>query len=410
MTHPNRPSRRRALQLGAMGAASALAGMPSLSFAKATYDVGANDKEIKLGNLEPYSGPASAYATCGKTLEAYWKWVNANGGVGGRQIKFLTLDDGYNPARSVELTRKLVEQEEVLCMFASLGSSQNIAVQKYLNAKKVPQLFVGAGTTRFGEHKTYPWTMGWQPSYQAEGKIFARHIMENHPNGKVAVLMQNDDFGKDNMQGLLDGFGAKKSMITQHITYDVTDPTVDSALVKMKSAGCDVFVNISTPKFAAQAIRKVVELGWKPAHYLASVSQSVSSVLKPAGLDNAKGIISANYLMETSSPEAATDKAMQVYFAMMKQFYPSGDPHDTLNLLSYSTAATMHQVLKQCGDNLTRANVMKEAANLKNYAAPLLFPGITVNTSPTDYYPIKQKVLQRFDGQKYETITKPLAG
>ena len=410
MTHPNHPSRRRALQLGAMGAASALAGLPGLSFAKGTYDVGANDKEIKLGNLEPYSGPASAYGTCGKTLEAFFKSVNASGGVNGRQIKFLSLDDAYNPARSVELTRKLIEQDEVLCMFGALGSSQNIAVQKYMNAKKIPQLFVGAGTTRFGDHKSFPWTMGWQPSYQMEGRIFARHILENHPNAKIAVLMQNDDFGKDYFQGLTDGLGAKKGMVTQHITYDVTDPTIDSALVKMKSAGCDVFVNIATPKFAAQAIRKVVELAWKPAHYLVSVSQSVSSVLKPAGLDNAKGIISANYLMETSSAEAATDKAMQTYFAVMKQFYPSGDPHDTLNVLSYSTAATMLQVLKQCGDNLTRANVMKEAANLKNYAAPLLFPGITVNTSPTDYYPIKQKVLQRFDGQKYETITKPLAG
>ena len=410
MTHPNHPSRRRALQLGAMGAASALAGLPGLSFAKGTYDVGANDKEIKLGNLEPYSGPASAYGTCGKTLEAFFKSVNASGGVNGRQIKFLSLDDAYNPARSVELTRKLIEQDEVLCMFGALGSSQNIAVQKYMNAKKIPQLFVGAGTTRFGDHKSFPWTMGWQPSYQMEGRIFARHILENHPNAKIAVLMQNDDFGKDYFQGLTDSLGAKKGMVTQHITYDVTDPTIDSALVKMKSAGCDVFVNIATPKFAAQAIRKVVELAWKPAHYLVSVSQSVSSVLKPAGLDNAKGIISANYLMETSSAEAATDKAMQTYFAVMKQFYPSGDPHDTLNVLSYSTAATMLQVLKQCGDNLTRANVMKEAANLKNYAAPLLFPGITVNTSPTDYYPIKQKVLQRFDGQKYETITKPLAG
>ena len=410
MTHPNHPSRRRALQLGAMGAASALAGLPGLSFAKGTYDVGANDKEIKLGNLEPYSGPASAYGTCGKTLEAFFKSVNASGGVNGRQIKFLSLDDAYNPARSVELTRKLIEQDEVLCMFGALGSSQNIAVQKYMNAKKIPQLFVGAGTTRFGDHKSFPWTMGWQPSYQMEGRIFARHILENHPNAKIAVLMQNDDFGKDYFQGLTDGLGAKKGMVTQHITYDVTDPTIDSALVKMKSAGCDVFVNIATPKFAAQAIRKVVELAWKPAHYLVSVSQSVSSVLKPAGLDNAKGIISANYLMETSSAEAATDKAMQTYFAVMKQFYSSGDPHDTLNVLSYSTAATMLQVLKQCGDNLTRANVMKEAANLKNFAAPLLFPGITVNTSPTDYYPIKQKVLQRFDGQKYETITKPLAG
>ena len=400
--------RRRALQLAAMAAVTG--GLPSLSFAKGTYDVGANDKEIKLGNLHPYSGPASAYGTCGKSIEAFFKKVNAAGGVNGRQIKFITLDDAYNPAKSVGMTRKLVEQEEVLCMFCSLGSSQNIAVQKYMNAKKVPQLFVNTGNTAFGDYKKFPWTMGWQPPYQAEGKIFAHHILENRPNAKIAVLMQNDDFGKDNFQGLVDGLGAKKGLITQHITYDLTDPTIDSALVKMKSAGCDVFVSLTTPKFAAQAIRKIAELGWKPAHYLASVSQSITSVLKPAGLDNAKGIISASYIMETSSPEAATDKAMQDYFAMMKAHYPSGDPHDTLNVLGYSVGSTMVQVLKQCGDDLTRANVMKQAANLKGYQPPLLWAGIDCNTSPTDYYPLKKKVLARFNGTRYENITKPLAG
>ncbi|ARU06812.1 branched-chain amino acid ABC transporter substrate-binding protein [Comamonas serinivorans] len=391
---------------------AALSGaLPMTALAKGTYDVGASDKEIKLGNLHPYSGPASAYGTCGKSIEAYFKKVNASGGVNGRRINFVTLDDAYNPAKSVEMTRKLVEQEEVLCMFASLGSSQNIAVQKYLNARKVPQLFVNAGTTRFGDYKEFPWTMGWQPTYQAEGRIYARHILENHPNAKIGVLMQNDDFGKDNMKGLLDGLGDKaKTMITQHLTYDLTDPTIDSALVKLKSAGCDVFVSITTPKFAAQAIRKVAELGWKPAHYLASVSQSVSAVLKPAGFENAKGIISAAYIMETSSPAAATDPHMKNYFAIMKEFYPSGDPHDTLNVLGYSMGATMVQVLKQCGDELTRANVMKQAANLKNFPAPLLFPGIECNTSPTDYYPVKQKVLQRFNGQQYEAFTKPLMG
>ena len=399
--------RRRALKLAAV--TSLAAALPMTSFAKGTYDVGATDKEIKLGNLNPYSGPASAYGTCGKTLEAYFKKVNAEGGINGRQIKFLTLDDAYNPAKSVELTRKLVEQDEVLLMFASLGSSHNIAVQKYLNAKKIPQLFVGAGTTKFGDYKDFPWTMGWQPSYQAEGRIYAKHIMDNHPNAKIGVLMQNDDFGKDNMKGLVDGLGDKaKTMITQHVTYDVTDPTIDSALVKLKSAGCDVFVNISSPKFAAQAIRKVVELGWRPAHYLASVSQSISSVLKPAGLDNAKGLISSAFLMETTSPEAAKDPNMQAYFAMMKQFYPSGDPHDSLNVLCYSVSATMAHVLRQCGDDLTRANIMKQATSLKGYVAPLLYPGIDINTSATDHYPIKKKVLQRFNGKQYESISQPL--
>jgi branched-chain amino acid transport system substrate-binding protein len=388
----------------------ALPAVPTLALAKGQYDVGASDKEIKLGNLNPYSGPASAYGACGKSLEAYFKKINDEGGVNGRKINFITLDDAYNPARSVELTRKLVEQEEVLLMFASLGSSQNLAVQKYMNARKVPQLFVNTGNTAFGDHKKFPWTMGWQPSYQAEGKIIARHILENHPNAKIGVLMQNDDFGKDNMKGLLDGLGAKKSLITQHLTYDLTDPTIDSALVKLKSAGCDVFVSFTTPKFAAQAIRKNAELGWKPAHYLASVSQSIASVLKPAGLENAKGIISSAYIMEASSPEAAADKHMQDYLAMMKKYYPSGDPYDTLNVLGYPLGATMVQVLKQCGDELTRANVMKQAANLKNFQAPLLYPGVDISTSPTDYYPIKKKVMVRFNGERYESISKPLEG
>ncbi|MCL1960677.1 MAG: ABC transporter substrate-binding protein, partial [Desulfovibrionaceae bacterium] len=378
---------------------------------KGTYDPGASDKEIKLGNLHPYSGPASAYGACGRALDAYFKMINATGGVNGRQIRFITLDDAYNPAKSVELTRKLVEQEEVLCMFCSLGSSHNLAVRKYLNARKVPQLFNNAGTTQFGDYKEFPWTMGWQPTYQAEGHIYAHRIMENHPNARIGVLQQNDDFGKDNMKGLLDGLGDKaKTMIAQHITYDLTDPTIDSALVKLHASGCDVFVNLSTPKFAAQAIRKMAELGWKPAHYLSSVSASVKSVLSPAGFDNAKDLITAAYLMETSSPEAATDKNMQAYFAFMKAYNASGDPDEALNVLGYSVGATMVQVLKQCGDDLTRANVMKQAANLKDFAAPLLWPGITLSTSPTDYYPIKQKVLVRFNGQKYEAISKPLMG
>ena len=411
-THCIDEQRRRALALGSGSALAALSGAWPLSvWAKGTYDVGASDKEIKLGNLHPYSGPASAYGTCGKSLDAYFKMINAAGGINGRQIKFVTLDDAYNPAKSVELTRKLVEQEEVLCLFSSLGSSQNLAVRKYLNAKKIPQLFINAGTTDFGNYKEYPWTMGWQPPYQTEGHIFARHILENHPNAKVGVLQQNDDFGKDNAKGLLDGLGEKaKTLIAQHITYDLTDPTIDSALVKLQTTGCDVFVNITTPKFAAQSIRKMAELGWKPAHYLCSVSQSIESVLRPAGFDNAKGLITAAHLMEPTSPEAAADKNMQNYFAFMKAYFPAGDRNDPLNVLGYSVGATMVQVLKQCGDDLTRDNVMKQAANLKNFAAPLLQPGIVLNTSPTDYYPLKQKVLVRFNGQRYETITKPLAG
>ena len=399
---------RRSLKLGAgMLLASAL---PLVAKAQKKYDTGASDTEIKLGNLNPYSGPASAYGTVGKAMQAYFDKVNATGGINGRKINFMTLDDAYNPAKSVEQTRKLVEQDEVLLMFASLGTAQNIAVQRYLNAKKIPQLFVNTGATRFGDPKANPWTMGWQPTYQAEGRLYAKHILQTKPNAKIGVLMQNDDFGKDYMKGLLDGLGDKaKTMVTHHLTYEVTDPTVDSQLVTLKSAGCDVFVSITTPKFAAQAIRKAAEIGWKPTQYLVSVSQSMSSVLKPAGFENAVGIISSTYLLTPSDPAAAGNKDVAEYAAVMKQYYPAGDPDDTLNANGYSTAATMVQVLRQAGDNLTRENIMKQAANL-NFTPPMLYPGIDVKTSPDDFFPIAKKALQRFNGKTYETILQATAG
>jgi branched-chain amino acid transport system substrate-binding protein len=399
---------RRSLKLGAgMLLASAL---PLVAQAQAKYDTGASDSEIKLGNLNPYSGPASAYGTVGKAMQAYFDKVNASGGVNGRKIKFMTLDDAYNPSKSVEQTRKLVEQDEVLLMFASLGTAQNIAVQRYLNAKKIPQLFINTGATRFGDPKTNPWTMGWQPTYQAEGRLYAKHILQTQPNAKIGVLMQNDDFGKDYLKGLLDGLGDKaKTMVTQQLTYEVSDPTIDSQMVTLKSAACDVFVNITTPKFAAQAIRKAAEIGWKPTHYLVSVSQSMSSVLKPAGFENSIGIISSTYLVTPSDPAAAGNKEVAEYAATMKQYYPGGDPDDTLNANGYSSAATMVQVLRMAGDNLTRENIMKQAANL-NFTPPMLYPGIDIKTAPDDFFPIQKKALQRFNGKSYETILPATAG
>ena len=399
---------RRSLKLGAgMLLASVF---PLVSHAQKKYDPGASDTEIKLGNLNPYSGPASAYGTVGKAMQAYFDKVNATGGINGRKINFMTLDDAYNPAKSVEQTRKLVEQDEVLLMFGSLGTAQNIAVQRYLNAKKIPQLFINTGATRFGDPKTNPWTMGWQPTYQAEGRLYAKHILQTKPNAKIGVLMQNDDFGKDYMKGLLDGLGDKaKTMVTQHLTYEVSDPTIDSQMVTLKSAGCDVFVSITTPKFAAQAIRKAAEIGWKPTQYLVSVSQSASSVLKPAGLENAVGIISSTYLLTPLDPAAAGNKDAAEYAATMKQYYPSGDPEDTLNANGYSTAATMVQVLRMAGDNLTRENIMKQAANM-NFTPPMLYPGIDIKTAPDDFFPIQKKALQRFNGKTYETILQATAG
>lgn len=397
---------RRSLRpvLKTLAALAIVSALPLASWAQKKYDTGASDTEIKIGNLNPYSGPASAYGTVGRAMKAYFDKVNASGGVNGRKIVFLTLDDAYNPAKSVEQTRKLVEQDEVLLMFASLGTAQNIAVQRYLNAKKIPQLFVNTGATRFGDPKAYPWTMGWQPTYQAEGRMFGQHILKTKPNAKIGVLMQNDDFGKDYMKGLMEGLGDKaKGMITHHLTYEVTDPTIDSQLVTLKSAGCDVFVSITTPKFAAQAIRKTAEIGWKPTQYLVSVSQSITSVLKPAGLDNAVGVISSTYLLTPSDPEAAGSKEVAEYVSVMKQFYPDGNPDDTLNSNGYASAATLVQVLRQAGDNLTRENIMKQAANL-SFTPPMLYPGIEVKTTPDDFFPIQKKALQKFNGKAYETL------
>lgn len=367
--------------------------------AQKQYDTGASDKEIRIGHLVPYSGPVSAYGTIGKAINAYFSKLNAEGGIHGRKINLLSLDDAYTPSRTVEQTRKLVEQDEVLLMFGTLGTAHNMAIQRYLNAKKIPQLFVATGATRFGDPKGFPWTMGWQPTYQAEGQIYARHILKNNPNAKIGILMQNDDFGKDYLKGFLDGLGDKaRTMVVAQLTYEVTDPTVDSQLVALKGTGADTLFSITTPKFAAQAIRKVAEIGWKPTHYLSSVSQSVSAVLKPAGFDNAKGVISAAYLRDVA--DARDARETQEYLAVMSRYYPEGDPNDSLNVLGYSSAQTLEAVLRQAGDRLTRENIMKIAANL-SLNLPMLYPGIDLKTAPDDFYPIEKMQPVRFDGSKY---------
>lgn len=369
--------------------------------AQKKYDIGATDTEIKIGHLVPYSGPVSAYGTIGKTISAYFAKVNAEGGIGGRKVNVLSLDDAYNPSKTVEQARKLVEQDEVLLLFASLGTSHNMAIQKYMNAKKVPQLFVATGATRFGDPKNFPWTMGWQPTYQAEGRIYAQHILATKPNAKIGILMQNDDFGKDNLKGFMDGLGDKaKTMVVSSLTYEVSDPTVDSQLVALKASGADTFYSITTPKFAAQAIRKVAEIGWKPTQYLSSVSVSVSSVLKPAGFDNAVGVISAQYLRDAGDERWKDSKEVHEYKAFMGKYYAAGDVNDSLNAIGYSSAQTLERVLRQAGDDLTRANIMKIAANM-SFELPMLYPGIEVKTGPDDFYPVEKMQPVRFDGTRY---------
>jgi len=395
-------SRRHAL-VGALCCA-VLAAAPLAAQAQKKYDTGATDTEIKIGHIVPYSGPASAYGTIGKTMAAYFKKVNDEGGVNGRKINFISLDDAYNPAKTVEAARKLVEEEEVLLLFSPLGSGQNAAILKYMNQKKVPHLFLSTGATRWGDYKEHPWTMGWQPTYQAEGRIYAEHILKNNPKAKIGIIYQNDDFGKDNLKGFLDGLGDKaKSMIVSQLTYEVTDPTIDSQLVALKSAGVDTFYNITTPKFAAMSIRKVAEMNWKPTHYLASVSQSIAAVLKPAGFDNAKDVISVAYLRDALDPRWKDSKEVAEYAAFLKKYYPSGDLGDALNVIGYSQSMTLVETLKKAGNNLTRENIMKQAASL-DMTLPMLLPGIPLKTAADDFYPVERLQPVRFSGAAWEPL------
>jgi branched-chain amino acid transport system substrate-binding protein len=377
--------------------------------AQKRYDPGATDTEIKIGNINPYSGPASAYGTIGKTIAAYFNKVNAEGGINGRKIVFISYDDAYSPPKTVEQARKLVESDEVLLIFQSLGTPSNTAIQKYMNAKKVPQLFVATGATKWGDPKHFPWTMGWQPNYQSEARIYAKYLMAEHPNGKIGVLYQNDDYGKDYLKGLKDGLNGKVSIVAE-VPYETSDPTVDSQIINLKASGADVFFNVATPKFAAQAIKKIAEIGWKPIHLLNNVSISVGGVLKPAGLENAKGILTAGYTKDPTDPTWKDDPGYKVWLAFMDKYYPDGDKTSNFTVYGYSAAQTLVQVLKQAGDTLTHANVMKEAANLKNLELDMLLPGITINTSPTDFRPIEQMQMERFNGENWQRFGPVMSG
>src|ERR1700724_2682464 len=388
--------RRLALEIAIIADGIALGAAPAAAQPK--YDPGASDGAIKIGNIMPYSGPLSAYAIIGKTQAAYFKKINAEGGIHGRKIEFVSYDDRFRPPKTVEQARKLVESDEVLLIFQSLGTPTNLAIQKYLNSKKVPQLFVATGATRFGDPKNFPWTMGWQPTYQTEGRIYAKYLLANHPGGKIGILYQNDDSGKDYLKGLKDGLAGKMPIVAE-APYEVTDSTIDTQILNLNTAGADVFFNEASPKFAAQAIRKVVELNWKPVQLLASISNSIGSVLKPAGFDNAKGILSTGYLKDPTASTWAEDPAVAEWVAFMKQYYPDGDRTSGFTVYGYLTAQTLVQVLKQCGDELTRENVMKQAANLKDLELGMLLPGIKLNTGPNDFFPIEQMQMSRFTGE-----------
>ena len=372
------------------------------AFAEKKYGPGVTDSEIKIGQTMPYSGPASAYGTIGKSEIAYFKMINDQGGINGRKINLISLDDSYSPPRTVEQIRKLVEEEQVLFTFQTLGTAANTAIQKYMNAKQVPQLFVSTGATKWGDPAHFPWTMGWQPTYQHESHIYAKYLLQTKPDAKIGVLYQNDDYGKDYLKGFKDGLGDKAAkMIVAEVTYEPSDATVDSQIVTLQGSGADTFFNITTPKFAAQAIRKSYDIGWRPLQLLNVVSTSVAAVLQPAGLEKSVGLISIGYVKDPTDPLWKDDKAVKDYLAIMKKYYPDGNTSDSLNIYGMSAAQTLVQVLKQCGDDLTRENVMRQAANLKDLEIPTLLPGIRINTSPTDFYPIEQVQLIRFDGKTW---------
>jgi branched-chain amino acid transport system substrate-binding protein len=400
------------LRLGAFSAALAIVALTSSgASAQKKYDIGATDTEIKIGNIMPYSGPASAYGVIGKTEQAYFNKINAEGGINGRKINFISYDDGYSPPKTVEQARKLVESDEVLLIFNSLGTPPNSAIQKYMNSKKVPQLFVATGATKWNDPKEFPWTMGWQPNYQSESRIYAKYILKEKPNAKIAILYQNDDYGKDYVKGLKDGLGAKAaSMIIAEESYETTQPTIDSSIVKLKSTNADVFFNVTTPKFAAQAIKKMAEIEWKPLHFLNNVSVSIGSVMKPAGFENSQGILSSAYLKDTSDPQWKDDAGMKAFDEFLAKYFPEGNRIDINLIYGYTVAQGLVHVLKACGDDLTRANVMRQAASIKGLEIGTLLPGIKVNTSASNFAPISQLQLMKFNGEKWDLFGDVISG
>jgi branched-chain amino acid transport system substrate-binding protein len=399
------------LRTAAFGAAvAAFVFAPENALAQKKYDTGATDTEIRIGHIVPYSGPASAYGVIGKTEEAYFKMVNENGGINGRKVKFVSYDDAYSPPKAVEQVRKLVESDEVLVVFNPLGTPSNTAIQKYLNAKKVPQLFVATGATKWNDPKHFPWTIGWQPSYQSEGLIYAKYLMKEKPGAKIAVFYQNDDFGKDYLKGLKDGFGAKTSAIVAEESYEISEPTIDSHIVKLKASGADVLISITTPKFAAQTIKKMAEIDWKALQIVANVSASVGSVIKPAGFENAQGLLSAAYAKDAADPQWKDDPGMQKFFALLDKYYPEADRLNSSVVYGYGAAQTLARILEMCGDDLTRANIMKQAANLKDFTPDTLLPGVRINTSAADFAPIEQLQMMRFKGEKWDLFGDVISG
>jgi branched-chain amino acid transport system substrate-binding protein len=399
---------RRSL-LGASVLALSLSLSPA--FAQKKYDDGASDTEIKIGHTNPYSGNASAYGAIGRTHEAYFKMLNEKGGINGRKVTFITYDDGYAPPKTVEMTRKLVEEDKVLFTFHQLGTPPNTAIHKYMNGKKVPQLFVATGASKWGQPQEFPWTMGWQPDYATEGAIYAKHILATVKDAKIGILMQNDDYGKDYYNGFKAGLGKdNESKIVQLSTFEVTDPTVDSQMIQLKNSGANVFFNIATPKFAAQAIKKNGEIGWKPVHYLNNVSASVGAVMKPAGYENGQGVITAAYLKDPTDPqwEKSPDFIEWKEF-MLKYMATNGDLKDGNHVNAWATVHTLVEVLKKCGDNLTRENVMKQAASIQGFVPPMVVPGIKINTSATDFYPIQSVQLSKFEGETFKLFGDVLA-
>ncbi|MDF0523033.1 ABC transporter substrate-binding protein [Bradyrhizobium yuanmingense] len=390
-------------QVAPLWAALALCtAMSGEALAQKKYDSGASDTEIKIGNIMPYSGPASGYAAIGRTEEAYFNKINAEGGINGRKIRFISYDDGYSPPKTVEQARKLVESDNVLLIFGSLGTSTNSAIRKYMNEKKVPQLFVASGASKWNDPKQYPWTMGWQPSYVSEARIYAKYIMKEKPNGKIGVLYQNDDFGKDYLNGLKEGLGAKASMIVREEAYDTSEPAIDERVVKLKAAGADIFISLTNQKFAAQGIKKAAEINWHPMHIISNVSASVSGVLEPAGIEVSQGILSATYTKDGSDPQWNADDGMKKFYSFLAQYEPKANKLDAGVVYGYAAAQTIVKVLQMCGDDLTRENVMKQAASLKDFAPDTLLPGIKINTAPDDFAPIEQLQMMRFKGRKWE--------
>jgi ABC-type branched-subunit amino acid transport system substrate-binding protein len=380
-----------------------LAATSTGAIAQKKYDTGATDTEIKIGNIMPYSGPASAYGVIGKTEAAYFKKINAEGGINGRKINFISYDDAYSPPKAVEQARKLVESDEVLFIFNPLGTPSNSAIQKYMNEKKVPQLFVSTGATKWNDPKHFPWTMGWIPNYQSEGRIYAQYILKERPTGKIGILYQNDDYGKDYVKGIRDGLGAKAaSMIVGEESYETATPTIDSHVVALKSEGADIFISITTPKFAAQSIKKVAELGWKPLFILNSVGSSTGAVMRPAGIENGQNIISTAYNKDPTDPQWKDDVGIEHFDAFLAKYFPEGNREDSSVVIGYNYAQTMIHVLQACGDDLTRENIMKQAASIKGLQLEGVLPGITINTSVTDFAPIKQFQLRKFKGERWE--------